>query len=406
MTLFSGGCSGDDGPVADSGAGSIMGVVTDYATGDPVANANVSLLPTGETTLTGSDGRFEFLNIKDGEYNLIISKAEYTELIDDYVIEVKEGKRVRRDIQIRKLPTFLQLTDMSGKDISSLNFEDDPSLTSKSFNIFNNGTVPVTCKIVYTCNWITSISSFPSTISPGATVAVAVTINRNSLSDGLNTTILTISTNNGSAELTITARSQGGNPPLLGISAPGSITETTATLRGEITNTFGGILSDCGFCYGTTPNPTTDDMTVRLGKSTSLLQHTITGLKAGTTYYCRAFATTNLGTGYSPEISFTTLSGLPICEETSISKIGSTTVKATSSVSSPYGHYVYENGFCWSTGDLEPSLDTNHIAASFGTGSFSCYIHPLQPTTIYRVRSYAKTEYGISYGPVSFFITQ
>lgn len=35
--------------------GSIYGTVTDFATGEPVGNANVKLRPSGETTLTGSD---------------------------------------------------------------------------------------------------------------------------------------------------------------------------------------------------------------------------------------------------------------------------------------------------------------------------------------------------------------
>lgn len=57
--------------------GSIYGRVTDFATGSPVYAANVQLHPTGETTLTGSDGLYEFIDIKDGDYSIIVSKAEY-----------------------------------------------------------------------------------------------------------------------------------------------------------------------------------------------------------------------------------------------------------------------------------------------------------------------------------------
>ena len=70
--------------------GSIYGVVTDKATGEPVKNANVQLRPSGETTLTGNDGRYEFLELKDGNYSIVVSKTEYTDLVDDYVITIEE----------------------------------------------------------------------------------------------------------------------------------------------------------------------------------------------------------------------------------------------------------------------------------------------------------------------------
>ena len=60
--------------------GSIYGIVTDKATGEPVKNANVQLRPSGETTLTGTDGRYEFVDLKNGEYSITVSKTEYTDL--------------------------------------------------------------------------------------------------------------------------------------------------------------------------------------------------------------------------------------------------------------------------------------------------------------------------------------
>ena len=40
--------------------GSIYGTVTDYATGEPVGNVSIKLRPSGEATLTGNDGSYEF----------------------------------------------------------------------------------------------------------------------------------------------------------------------------------------------------------------------------------------------------------------------------------------------------------------------------------------------------------
>ena len=40
--------------------GSIYGTVVDKATGEPIKSAGVTLTPNGSTTVTGSDGHFEF----------------------------------------------------------------------------------------------------------------------------------------------------------------------------------------------------------------------------------------------------------------------------------------------------------------------------------------------------------
>lgn len=43
--------------------GTIYGTVTDFASGEPISNVNVRLNPRGETTLTGMDGTFEFVDL-------------------------------------------------------------------------------------------------------------------------------------------------------------------------------------------------------------------------------------------------------------------------------------------------------------------------------------------------------
>ena len=80
---------------------SIYGTVTDFTTDDPVGNVNVRLNPRGETTLTGSDGAFQFYDIEDGNYSLSLSKNGYEDLDDDYIIEIENGNSVRRDLQLK-----------------------------------------------------------------------------------------------------------------------------------------------------------------------------------------------------------------------------------------------------------------------------------------------------------------
>ncbi len=199
------GCNKEDDPQSTEDYVSITGAITDFATGEPVINANVQLRPSGETSLTGTDGMYEFKNLPDGKYYITVSKAEYTDLIDEYPIDVKKGKPVRRDVQIEKKPTYIRITDMDGNDIESLDFGSESSITMKSFNVYNPGTVGIHCETVYSCNWISAVSSLPETISPGASVMVSVSIDRSRLATGTNTTELYVRSNNGGDVITIKA---------------------------------------------------------------------------------------------------------------------------------------------------------------------------------------------------------
>lgn len=55
----------------------IYGVVSDSATGEPLANANVVLSPGGKTKTTGTDGRFEFSELDPQQYTITVQKTGY-----------------------------------------------------------------------------------------------------------------------------------------------------------------------------------------------------------------------------------------------------------------------------------------------------------------------------------------
>lgn len=245
------------------GTGSIYGVVTDFATGAPVANANVSLRPGGETTLTGYDGMYEFLNVDDGDHTIIVSKAEYTDLIDDYVISIKNGRRMRRDVQIRKLPTSLKITDTNGFDITSLDFGIDTYVTNKPFNIFNNGTISISYSLVYSCSWIKSVTSVSDKIKPGHNVTVNIEIERSKLAVGNNATDLYVISNNGSNVLEINAIGKEVIPNVLTLpmtSSNGTITPWCNTFHAKVTEEGNPAYHKRGFCFSSTnSNPTIND---------------------------------------------------------------------------------------------------------------------------------------------------
>ncbi len=384
--------------------GAIYGVITDYATGEPVGNANVSLRPGGETTLTGFDGMYEFLDLEDGDYSITVSKAEYTTLKDPYVIHVKNGKRMRRDAQIERMPATIRIVDMNGAVMTTLDFGSDVSLVTKSFKIFNEGTESVHCDVIYECNWISSVSSLPNVITPGQTVPVTVNINRTLLAIGQNSTILNISTGHGSAELRVTATSASGNPPEVQLSQVNNVTSTTAHCEGRIVNANGGSITDCGFCYSANHTPSISDGVVHLGPSSGTFNHTILNLEHNTTYRIRAFAISNLGTGYSTERTFSTMSCLPICGATTIENMDPTAVMGYSEVTNDNGCDIIEKGLCWSISHT-PTINDSKATSGFGEGPISGMLYPLQPNTTYRVRSYATNEFETTYGQERTFTT-
>lgn len=268
--LLYGACSEKESESTTSGdnSASIYGRVTDATTGAEVANANVTLLPGGETTLTGHNGMYEFFDVEDGDYRIKVSKAEYTELIDDYVLRVTKGKRIRRDLQIERIPATLQITDVDGNVIDNIDFGDDPTTVVRAFNIFNNGTINIACNIVYSCVWIKSVSSLPNVIAPGQTVAVSVEIDRSKLVAGENVTSLYINSTHGNNILTIKATGQENIPVVITLpvtNPDGTQGPYRNTFHGDVTNLGYPPYSKRGFCWSSTcSNPTVSDYNVEV----------------------------------------------------------------------------------------------------------------------------------------------
>ena len=74
--LLLGAQSGCNKPIYNLYA-TLYGVVSDHETGEPIANASVVLSPGGKTKTTGTDGRFEFLDLDAQQYTITVQKTGY-----------------------------------------------------------------------------------------------------------------------------------------------------------------------------------------------------------------------------------------------------------------------------------------------------------------------------------------
>ena len=385
-------------PDPEEELGSIYGIVTDKATGEPVKNANVQLRPSGETSLTGNDGRYEFLDLKNGNYSITVSKTGYTDLVDDYVITVEGSKAVRRDVQIEVLPAALKIVDDEGNDISELDFGDNVDDLARLFNIFNNGISALNYEILKTASWITSISSTEGSIQPGATKPIVINIDRDKLSVGDNKTTIHITSDNGSKQLTIKAYKLGDIATL----DPTNVTLTSATLRGSVNKEIS--YSEKGFNFWSDSNNTSK--IVVQGNNIGEFFYQMTALEENTTYYYMAYMVNNNEVMYGEQKSFTTAESIhePTIVTNSISDITQISAIGGGNITSNGGASITARGVCWST-LKNPTVGNSHTTDGTGEGEFSSNITGLTANTTYYVRAYATNSVGTSYGEELSFTT-
>lgn len=98
------------------------------------------------------------------------------------------------------------------------------------------------------------------------------------------------------------------DPPSVTTGAVVSITETAATINGEVTVAGTSDVTARGMCWSTAPEPTVEGSKTTSGTGLGAFTSELTGLTPGTLYYVRAYATNADGTAYGEQISFTTSS--------------------------------------------------------------------------------------------------
>ncbi|MEI6752519.1 MAG: hypothetical protein WCK78_05065 [Paludibacter sp.] len=94
--------------------------------------------------------------------------------------------------------------------------------------------------------------------------------------------------------------------PVLTTKAFTDISAMGGVSGGIISSDGGGTISVRGICRSETPNPTIADYKASSTSTLSSFSAAITQAKPSTTYYVRAYATNEIGTGYGDERSFTT----------------------------------------------------------------------------------------------------
>ncbi|MBR7167647.1 MAG: hypothetical protein IKD33_02420, partial [Bacteroidales bacterium] len=187
-------------------------------------------------------------------------------------------------------------------------------------------------------------------------------------------------------------------PPTVETTGTDSVMMTTTVCLGNVTNDGGIPVTARGICYSTTENPTIDGPHTTDGAETGPFSTTLTGLAGATTYYVRAYATNDKGTGYGQQITFTTHDGSPkVSTSNTVANITTTSAVCGGTVILDYGYTITERGVCWST-TPSPTIADNHTSDGTGTGTFTSALSGLTDSTTYYFRAYATNEKGTGYG--------
>jgi hypothetical protein len=383
--------------------GSIYGVVTDKATGEPVRAAGVSLSPDGKQTVTGNDGQYEFADLKEGAYTISVTKTGYADLLG-HKITVTAGKTAKGDVQLQLLPPSLRVTDNDKKDIAELDFGDAVADVTRSFNIFNDGVASLDWEITEACEWIVKLSRESGTLAAGATHSVIVTIDRELLAGGENSTTIHVTSNNGSKQLSVKAIGIYKTLPVLNTLETTTITSSSATFNGVITSEGLPAYTERGFVYSTSSTPTIENAIAKVTvavNETKEFSANVSGLSLDQTYYVRAYAINSLGVAYSTnEDVFETVVGMPSVstQETTNKNIAAGTVTFNGTIVSVGDPAYTERGFVYGT-THNPTIDDNKkVASGSGTGAFSYNATDIAEGSTYYVRAYATNVKGTVYG--------
>jgi hypothetical protein len=181
-----------------------------------------------------------------------------------------------------------------------------------------------------------------------------------------------------------------------------SITGNSASASNSIQDNGGSAITQMGFVWSTSPNPTVALTTKMISTASgNSISSSITGLSPATTYYVRAFATNTIGTSYSKEIAFTTsATSIPVFTNfPAPSFLTPFSISVVSSIKSNGGATITEQGFVWGT---TPNPTTSNTKIIGGTATIS----GLSGNTTYYIRAYAVNAAGTGYSNERSFTTQ
>jgi len=197
------------------------------------------------------------------------------------------------------------------------------------------------------------------------------------------------------------------NTPQLSISAGTINNDTTINITAKVTSqglTSSSFIDSKGILLGTSATvlySTALYKSPTQGTGSGDIVYLFTGLKPGTTYYARAYASNNKGVtyGYSPALAYTTNIIAPRVYTFTPSGSSSSGINVSGEVTSDGGDSNIIAGFEWGVSQTSFLLGNSGTkGTSLGTFSFTIPLTNLTKGVTYYYRTYVKNSKSLVYG--------
>lgn len=212
-------------PTEAETTGDIQGVIYDATNTQPLSGATITTEPTTSSKITDTNGSFLIEGIEPGDYSLQVSKTGYQ--TNTTTVKVIAGETASADLQLS--PVEPQLS------VSTTDLDFSASSTSIPFTISNSGEGTLDWTVSENSNWI-SVNPTSGSITSNQS-SVTVSVDRSGLSAGVYSESISVSSNGGSATITVTMTVEG---PVL-ILSNNSLNFGTSSTNLTFTVTNGGI---------------------------------------------------------------------------------------------------------------------------------------------------------------------
>lgn len=179
------------------------------------------------------------------------------------------------------------------------------------------------------------------------------------------------------------------------------VTASSITVSANVLSMNGSKITERGFCYSISPDPTLENSEVLpdAGVSTGSYTLTIENLNNNTPYYIRPYATNELGTEYGKQLAERTNEGLGEVEtiQPLPAEIWTTSMKVGGRINMAGEGEIFERGIYYSTSkdSLEnPDASRDVVISGEETEEYMCLLERLKPETTYYFMAFVKNTYG------------
>ena len=187
-------------------------------------------------------------------------------------------------------------------------------------------------------------------------------------------------------------------PPAVGKPVISEITVKGAIVESKIIWDGGSPITEYGFCWNSTGNPTIDDFHTQASESEGKFSCILDTLKEGTRYYIRSYAKNREDLSYGLIASFITKAfKKPVVSYYGIHGVTHNALFCHLGFIEDNTGNIISRGFFWST-SANPTINDQKVDLGSGSGTVNCTIEGLQPGTVYYLRAYATNAAGTTYG--------